>query len=291
MVSRRPAQVLMTAAGRLGSPFGSLMQRGGVRRYGDAALKHQPVFMIGAPRTGSTILYQAITNFFNVSYIDNLACRWHRSLYFGIWLSQAVYRDKPHNNFKSLHGDTNAFGGHAPSECGGFWYRWLPRDRHFVDAGEISESTVSEIRREIAAIINRWDRPLVFKNINAGQRLRLLKRCFPDARFIYLRRDMDSIVKSILVARARTGTPPDRLWSVHPRNYQDLIGLPEPEMVLEQVRSIEHQIHQDLQLFPKSNVIEIHFDQFSVETVRRLGAFIPAAPRRGGSLPAFHREM
>jgi hypothetical protein len=30
--------------------------------------------MIGAPRTGSTILYQSLTNYFDLLYIDNLVC-------------------------------------------------------------------------------------------------------------------------------------------------------------------------------------------------------------------------
>ena len=37
-----------------------------IQDYGKKNLQHQPVFIIGAPRTGSTILYQALTNLYDV---------------------------------------------------------------------------------------------------------------------------------------------------------------------------------------------------------------------------------
>jgi hypothetical protein len=51
-------------------------------KYGNQPLKHQPVFIIGAPRTGSTILYQTLTNLYDVLYIDNLVCRFSKNLFF-----------------------------------------------------------------------------------------------------------------------------------------------------------------------------------------------------------------
>ena len=85
-----------------------------------------PVFIIGAPRTGSTFLYQSITNSLDVAYIDNLVELFYDSFCAGFFISKALYGNKPHNNFVSYHGNTRRLGGlHAPSECGAFWYRWL----------------------------------------------------------------------------------------------------------------------------------------------------------------------
>lgn len=281
------SRIAIAALARLGSPLAAALQRGALRHYGDAPLKHQPIFIIGAPRTGSTIFYQAVTNYLDVSYIDNLACRWCRSLYFGMWLSRKLYGAKPHGNFRSTHGDTTSFGAHAPSECGAFWYRWLPRDRHFVDADDVPLEAIEEIRREITAVTNRWDRPVVFKNMNAGQRLRLLKRCFPNAKFIYLRRDHRQIIASMMEVRARTGTPKGELWSIRPRNHVEIASLPEAEMVAEQIRAIERQIDDDLQLFEPADVMQIRFNQFSAELIAEVAEFARAGLRHGGSLPAF----
>jgi hypothetical protein len=275
---------------KIASSAAAILQRPLVHRYGRAPLSQQPVFIIGAPRTGSTIFYQALTNYLDVLYIDNLACRWHRSLYFGFWLSRRAFGVGPHDNFEAQHGDTRAFGGHAPSECGDFWYRWLPRDRHFVDADEISGASVEEMRREIVAVTNRWNRPLVFKNLSCGQRLRLLKRCFPNAKFIYIRRDPERVIASILEARARTSTPEGELWSIRPRNYTEIASLPEESMVAAQVDLLGSQIEADLMLFPRENVMEINFNEFSLETIHRVGEFIGASMRPGGRVPSFRRD-
>src|SRR6056297_1278708 len=100
----------------LAAPVIHFFERDKIKSYGSQPLKHQPVFIIGAPRTGSTILYQALTNLYDVLYIDNLVCRFHRNLFLGFRVSNRIYGAKPHNSFSSYHGRTR--GGHSPSECG-----------------------------------------------------------------------------------------------------------------------------------------------------------------------------
>ena len=159
-----------------------------INKYGKQPLKHQPVFIIGAPRTGSTILYQVITNSFDVLYIDNLTCNFQNNLFYGFWLSKKLTKHKPHNNFESYHGNTQNYGYRAPSECGGYWYRWLPESHHFIDYDEINVKMIEEIKREITAVTNYFNKPIIFKNLNAGQRLRLLTQCFPNAKYIFIKR-------------------------------------------------------------------------------------------------------
>ena len=260
-----------------------------LRRYALRSLTHQPTFIIGAPRSGSTILYQALTNAYDVAYFDNVACTFHRNPLAGFALSRAMFDNRPHDSFTSTHGTTS--GGHAPSECGGFWYRWLPRNRHFVDDMDVSDETVRQIRAEISALTNHARKPLLFKNMNAGQRLRLLRRCFPDAKFIYIKRDPVFVVDSILRVRAARRTPSHQLWSIRPRGYEELLDLPEIEMVAHQVTRIELQIEQDAGLFAPSNFRRIRYSELSSELVASLAAFIGARLRPGGRLPEFRMDQ
>jgi hypothetical protein len=246
-----------------------------------------PIFIIGAPRTGSTILYQALTNYFDVLYIDNLVCRWRRNLLFGFLLSRARFGDTPHDNFESEFGDTSAFSDHAPSECGGFWYRWLPRDRHFIDDHECDERVVRAIRMEVVRVSRRFARPLMFKNLNAGQRLRLIHRCFPDARLIHIQRDLDATVGSIVSARSRVGVNVSEWWSIRPKNYEAFLGLGERDMVSAQVRSINNAIEGDMARFPEAQRRTVRYDELSAPLIEQLGAWLGLSRRQGGSLPAF----
>jgi len=270
--------------------FISLWEKRYYRQNRTQALKHSPFFIIGAPRTGSTILFQALTNFYDVLYIDNCVCRWNRNPLFGFWLSERRYGHSPHDNFRSEFGNTAKWGGHAPSECGEFWYRWLPKDRHFTDDHEITEQMVKEIRQEITAVCNYFDRPIAFKNLNAGQRLRLIQRCFPEAKLIYVRRDHRFIKKSILAARERAGVKQGEWWGIKPPNFKELQSLPENEMVAAQVISIEKQIELDLSRFPVSNHQILDFDDFSPESIMALGEWLGLKLRDNGCLPQFRKD-
>lgn len=250
-----------------------------------------PIFIIGAPRTGSTILYQALTNAYDLNYIDNTACRWHRNLRFGMWLSHRKYGNAPHNNFKADHGNTSKFGGHAPSECGGFWYRWLSSGQHFIDHHEITERMVKGLRSEVLGVSAYFNKPLLFKNLNAGQRLRLINRAFPGAKIIFIRRDPRFVVRSILKARARVGVKSHEWWSIMPPNVEELTSLPESQMCTAQVYHIERQIDEDLRLFAAENVKEIRYQELDEGLLEGIAQWLGVSRKAEGELPEFHKDV
>ncbi|WP_375321584.1 sulfotransferase [Aliivibrio logei] len=258
-------------------------------KYGKEKLNHQPIFIIGAPRTGSTILYQALTNYYDVSYIDNCVDKWHRNLFYGFKKSHKNFGNKPHNVFKAEFGSTSKFSEHAPSECGGFWYRWLPKDRHFVDANEISQKSKEQLYAEVCAVTNYFDKPLMFKNLNVGQRLRFIKEVFPDARFIYIKRSHENVIESILKGRKKLGIKKNKWWGIKPRSYLDLLHLDEYEMVSEGIKKIEEQIEKDLNLFDIK--ITLHYDNLSDRGMFDLGELFNLNQRDGKpSLPKFRKD-
>ncbi|MGD9901766.1 MAG: sulfotransferase [Desulfurella sp.] len=246
---------------KLLSPLIKSWEKKYVKKYANQPLKHQPVFIIGAPRTGSTILYQTLTNQLDVLYVDNLICKFHKNFFFGFWLSNKFFKHKAHNCFKSNHGDTSACGLHAPSECGGFWYRWLPADRHFIDYNDITDEMVIQIRDEITAIINYFDKPLIFKNLNAGQRLRLLHKCFPEAKLIFIKRNTLFTAQSILKAKRKVGIADTDFWSVMPKNVRELQNRNIYEQIINQIYFLEKQIVKDNRLFNNKNFLIINYKE------------------------------
>jgi len=155
------------------------------------------------------------------------------------------------------------YGMHAPSECGQFWYRWLPKEHHFIDYDEISEEMVNQIKNEVSAVINYFDKPIIFKNLNIGQRLRLIRKCFPNAKFLYIKRNPFFVVQSILKARTKKNIIQDQIWSIRPPNYKSLLSLDEVSMVTAQVYYLEKQIEKDLSLFSKKNVFTFNFESMT----------------------------
>ena len=245
------------------SPFIKIYEKEKIEYFGNMPLKHDPLFIIGAPRTGSTILYQSLTNLYDVLYIDNLGCKFHKNFFFGIWLSNKIYADQPHDNYISEHGDTSISGMHAPSECGQFWYRWLPEKHHFIDYDEITDEMIEQIKNEVSAVINYFDKPILFKNLNVGQRLRLIRKCFPNAKFLYIKRDPFFVIQSILKARTKNNILHNQIWSIKPPNYKSLLSLDEVSMVTAQVYYLEKQIEKDLSLFYKKNVFTFDYESMT----------------------------
>ncbi|MDA3778711.1 MAG: hypothetical protein PF487_00520, partial [Bacteroidales bacterium] len=50
------------------SPLISVFEKSKINKYSSRKTEKQPIFILGVPRSGSTILYQIITDFFNISY-------------------------------------------------------------------------------------------------------------------------------------------------------------------------------------------------------------------------------
>ncbi len=198
-------------------------------------------------------------------------------------LSNKLYKNKPHDCFKSVHGNTMKTGGlHAPSECGQFWYRWLPTDHHFIDYDEITDVMVEDIRKNIFAILNYFNKPFIFKNLNAGQRLRLIHKVYPDSKFIWMRRDPVDTIYSILKVRKKLDVKRNKWWSIKPKNYKKLLKENELEMVTKGVYSLEKQIHTDLKLFEEGNICILNYEDFyqSFDSeIKALEDFIEASPK------------
>lgn len=222
---------------------------------------YKPIFIIGPPRSGSTILYQLLTQNLNCLYIDNLACPFYRNMQFGIWLSRKVFNEKRHNSFDSKYGNTSSL--HAPSECQSFWYRWFPKDNDFVDYDDVSVEKIDDMQKVLFSVMNKYESDIVFKNLSCGQRIRVLYKAFPNARFVTIKREPIYTIQSLLMARKKLGLKGDAWWSVKTQNYRSLQKLPLHEKLVSQVYYTEKQIEEDLKVLPEANSIKINYLEFS----------------------------
>jgi len=216
--------------------------------------EYQPVFIIGSPRTGSTVLYQMLTYSVDCLYINNLVSIFAKSLPFGFSLSSKFYNNEPHHSFTSSFGNTNSWN--SPSECPAFWFRWFPRSHDYVEELDISPEAANEIRTNIFTITEKYSKGIIFKNLTSGQRLKVLKSVFPNAKYIYLRRDPFYSAQSVLKARKKIGFDPSYWWSVKPKSYQRFKSMPLVQRTVNQIHEHEKQILSDLKQIPKPHKIK-----------------------------------
>ena len=248
-----------------------------------------PVFIIGAPRTGSTILYQCLTGCWDFEYVSNVECIFHRHLLFAARLRRALCGDGPHGCFTSCYGETPGLDG--PAECGPLWYRWFPQSRHSITTMDVGADVPAQMRGVLSAWLRCKARPVLFKNMLMGLRLRVLALAFPEALFLWCRRDTARTARSLL--RARRELADGRWWSMRPAEYERLLSLPPEEQVVGQVVHVEREIADGLErLYPGRSMV-LEYERFcagperELERVRRwlAGFGVDVRRREGAPLP------
>ena len=206
------------------------------RSSGDARrLDQPPVFIVGAPRSGSTLLYQLLVEVLDVGYLSNRHCR--------LWGSPALVerfvppkRSSSHT-YESIHGRTTGAG--APSECGEYWYRYFRRRPHHVSLAEADPARLRALRASVRRFGAAAGRPLLFKNLYCTLRLEPIAAALPEAAFILIRRDVVDNAHSILEARKRIHGDYAVWWSTEPPEIERLRTLPAEQQAVEQVRMVE----------------------------------------------------
>ena len=203
-----------------------------------AVIEHPPVFIIGAPRCGSTLLSQLLVHSLDVGYFSNL----HAQLYGSPTLANHLRILCPlryRSDFESHHGVTK--GLDAPSENAEYWYRFFRRKPAYVPLAEMPAAAGEAFRRSMMRFVAQAQRPVIIKNLYAVLRLEVLMHFLPTARFIVLRRNVFDNAVSLLAGRLKEFGTYERWWSVEPPNFESFQSEPPEIQVVKQIEAV-HQL-------------------------------------------------
>ncbi|ABW67634.1 sulfotransferase family protein [Desulfosudis oleivorans] len=253
------------------------------------------VFIVGAPRTGTTLLYQVLTNMLDVGYLSNLSNLFYHSLFSGMVLHDKLYGDRPHNNFSSDNGRTKGWA--SPNESGKFWYQWYPKDVSCLTEEMLSGVDFSPMVNTIRNIQDRLKKPLVFKNQTNSQRVASLAKLFPDSVFIHTVRDPFPVADSIIEHRQRFLGSTDKWYSIKPDNYEQIKDLDFVEQVVRQIHGVDSMIDRAFQELDQDRWVRVRYEEICknwpevVEQVKgRLKRFGPVHGRKGASSPVIRMQ-
>jgi hypothetical protein len=242
----------------------------------DFPREHAPVFIIGAPRSGSTLFYQLLVNHFDFGYLTNFHCQYYGFPYLAHKLAKPwIPKQFPYVEYKSEHGRTQ--GTWSPSECGEFWYRWFRRFPQYVSLEEANTRKMHDVRRVVSGLISVMQKPLLFKNMNCALRLRPLNVAFPEAVFLVISRDTLSCAESLLMTRKRVHNDFNKWWSMEPPNVEYLRTLSSEEQVIRQIRSIYSLIEKDAAVIGKDRFLYVCYQDLCTDvyaTMRQVQNFL-----------------
>jgi len=227
-----------------------------------------PVFILGVPRSGTSLLNQLLIHSNKFSYFPNIANQFYMcplsAMKFGLKFCREYQSD-----FSSFYGFEK--GCMAPSESGNIWNRWFPQEKrdgfNYTPSGYLSDQVRRSIQELIADTESIFGLPYLTKNAKMSVRLPEVKNIFPDALFIQIKRNPNDSAVSILLRRRKFNLS---WWSIMPEEYKDFKNEGEIDQVCQQVYFIEQNIERDIKMFSTAQRYMLSYEDLCQQTTIEL---------------------
>jgi len=241
-----------------------------------------PLFIIGPPRSGTTLLYQVLTTYYRLAYISNFSEKFYRAPVSGVLLERllSVPAGKPGYRFEYGY----IPGPGAPHEAARFWKEIFPDSaKRYVARGMTPAAKLQRLRHSIIGLTRACKAPVVMKSVNNSLRIAPILEALPEARFIVCHRDMKKNAISILKARkariSQQGVQ-EAWWSAEPVEVEQLKGKSLAHQAAAQVFYIHRQIAEDRASLGEERFIDVNYERFCADvggTLQKIGTFLAAA--------------
>jgi hypothetical protein len=256
-------------SGGIARAIGGRVDRAGQRAaeavFTRAALRHaggeagRQLFILGLPRSGTTLVYQYIVHRKHVAYFTNGVGRHSHAPCLTSFLQKR--RHPPYqSDFASEYG--RSAGPMAPREAGAFWPRFFDIDA-YQTLDDVRPADVERLRRTIRCMQVLFDdAPFVNKNVKHLLRIEALAAIFPRSHFLVVTRDLGEVALSVLRGRVRHSGGVEAWFSAKPRNIDALLSLPPVEQVAGQIEALQRSIADDLSPLDASRVHRVVYEEF-----------------------------
>jgi hypothetical protein len=254
---RQAKQAVKLGVHRLLEPIETRLRESAV-----GELEYAPVFIVGPPRTGSTLLYQLLARRYRFCYFSNLLNRFPATPLALAKLTKVFGGFDAADDFHSRYGDT--FGWCAPNQGRDCWTGWLPESPNAVDPDAVAKETKEQIRATVCAMQRICGRPFVNKWPPNSVRVRLLDDIFPHALFVRISRATEPTVLSILRGREELCRRGSGWFSVKPPGYRRIMQERGPEeQAAWQIESIERAIDADRDVVGAHRFFHVRYEELT----------------------------
>ncbi|MCB9042754.1 MAG: sulfotransferase [Chitinophagales bacterium] len=249
---------------------------------------NQPIiFIVGSPRSGTTLMSQFLANYTNFCYPSNFISRFYYAPKIGALLQKLMFdldnrqelcaSIKNEIPFNSDLGKTkNAL---SPNE---FWYYWR---RFFQFSDEKQQFTTEDYKlanfsgfeNGLRSIQDIYKTPIFLKGLMLNWHIELIHKHISNSFFIFTERDLADNAQSILEARLNYFGNTNEWFSFKPEEYDDIKNLSPEEQVVAQVFYTNKAIKNELKKIPNSNYIHVPYKNFCTNPVSILQTIINKA--------------
>ena len=226
----------------------------------NASPNRPPVFIIGPARSGTTVVYQAISAGLNVGFISNNELEFPNFPILAAWISKRLGLRRVPQLFVSEYGRVD--GRWAPAQGWELWSRWFPRVGDKTAEFEVTEDWLRGVRAFVGGF--EWACANTFVNKWNGHsvHLALLDAAFPNALFVRTKRDLIDNAVSVYKGRIDLCGKPTQSMTRVSRSYER-IALSDPvEQACAYVMAIEYDLECDIDTLGRERFFTVDYAEF-----------------------------
>lgn len=238
--------------------------------------KYPIILVMGALRSGTTLMMQWLANTGEFGYPSNLLSRFYDAPIIGAKIQNLLlnpeydFRNEIFDfskkvEYNSQNGKTQ--GALAPNE---FWYFWrrfflyqeLQQD--YISNQELNESFDKQVFvKELMGICDVFKKPFAMKGMIANYNIEFLDQILQNVVFIYVKREPCANIESVLEARIRQFGDVNQWYSFRIPEMEQLIKIREPEIqVAGQLYYINKAIENGLSKVSENRKMVVQYEDF-----------------------------
>ena len=225
-----------------------------------AVVDDRPVILVvGAPRSGTTLVYQTLARYMDVTYFSNLTSLFPDAPLAGTKIFRWLPRRKT-ADFRNFYGQTAGLSG--PNDGFSVWNQWLGDDR-YVPRTDLTADEQHSMRRFFSVWCAVFGRPFLNKNNRNAGCLELLSRAIPQSSIVVVRRNPLLVAQSLIHARQQVQGNKSVGWGLHSHS-SDMTADPLAYVddVCDQVLRIETELDEQLKHVPQNRIVEFTYEGF-----------------------------
>ena len=220
------------------------------------------IFICYPPRSGSTVIYQALAQTGLYSYVSNFVARFWDAPVFATLLQKKLKIENNYDQeFVSTYGVTE--GLNDPHEFGFFWKKWLKTNNGTDRLLREERDRINKVNliKTLNALASLDNKPLLIKNglvsVNAG----LFAELLPNSKFIIIKRNPIYIAQSIYEARNNLYGTAKEWWSIKPSTYSEIKELDVISQINRQIVDTYKDIENELSNYGE-RIVEVSYEEF-----------------------------
>ncbi len=237
--------------------------------------KYPTILIIGAPRSGTTLVLQWLAKTGYFAYPTNLLSRFYGAPCIGAKIQQLF--TAPEYNFRneildftgeiSFESDLGKTeGALAPNEFWYFWRRFISNtEPEYLDEAALELINSKKFLAELAAIEAVFDKPVAMKGMILQFNIEFLNSIFDKVLFVFIKRHPFYNIQSLLKARVSFYGDIEKWYSVKPAEYEALRDLSPYEQVAGQVYYTNRSIEKGLEGIDPERYLQFGYEEFCAD--------------------------